>query len=95
MYARLIQGSAADILKKAMADSYAAGIFSVLHPHLTVHDELDVSVPKSKIGLEAFVEMKNIMENCIKIKVPIMVEEEIGESWVELMEFDEKQSILF
>ena len=94
MYARLIQGSAADILKKAMLDNYNAGIFSILYPHLTVHDELDVSVPKTKIGLEAFVEMKNIMENSVKIKVPIIVEEEIGESWVELMKFDEKQAIL-
>lgn len=94
MYARLIQGSAADLLKKAMLDSYNAGIFSVLFPHLTLHDELDVSIPKTKIGLEAFVEMKSVMENAIKIKVPITVEEEIGESWAELMEFDPKQNIL-
>ena len=41
MFCRLIQGSAADLLKKAMLDVYDAGILDVLKLHLTVHDELD------------------------------------------------------
>ena len=37
---RLIQGSAADMTKKAMVDLYKEGIT----PHIQVHDELDISI---------------------------------------------------
>ncbi|GAH11507.1 unnamed protein product, partial [marine sediment metagenome] len=90
MFSRLIQGSAADLLKKAMVDCYEAGVFNVLIPHLTVHDELDSSVPKTKEGKEAFNEKKFIMENCIKIKVPITADLEIGDNWGQLRKHDPK-----
>lgn len=91
MFNRLIQGSAADLLKKAMVDCYEAGIFNVLFPHLTVHDELDSSIPKTKEGIEAFNEQKFIMENCVKLKVPIMADSEIGGNWGQLRKYDPKQ----
>lgn len=84
MFCRLIQGSAADLMKKGMYDTYKAGIFDILPPHLTVHDEIDVSVPKTKEGIEAFVEAKNIMENCIELKVPIIADMEVGQNWADL-----------
>ena len=34
------------------------GLFSVLFPHITVHDELDVSMPETKEGHEAGEELK-------------------------------------
>ena len=37
---KLIQGSAADMTKKAMVELYKEGII----PHIQVHDELDISV---------------------------------------------------
>ena len=37
---KLIQGSAADMTKKAMLELYKEGIT----PHIQVHDELDISV---------------------------------------------------
>jgi DNA polymerase I-like protein with 3'-5' exonuclease and polymerase domains len=37
---KLIQGSAADMTKKAMLDLYREGII----PHIQIHDELDISV---------------------------------------------------
>jgi len=37
---KLIQGSAADMTKKAMIELYKEGII----PHIQVHDELDISV---------------------------------------------------
>jgi DNA polymerase I-like protein with 3'-5' exonuclease and polymerase domains len=37
---KLIQGSAADMTKKAMLDLYEEGII----PHIQIHDELDISV---------------------------------------------------
>ncbi len=88
MYCRLVQGSAADLMKKAMLEIWRAGIFDVLKPHITVHDELDVSVPKTIAGIEAFAEMHRIMETCIEIKVPIKAEAEIGTTWADVKEFD-------
>jgi DNA polymerase I-like protein with 3'-5' exonuclease and polymerase domains len=37
---KLIQGSAADMTKKAMLDLYKEGII----PHIQIHDELDISI---------------------------------------------------
>jgi DNA polymerase I-like protein with 3'-5' exonuclease and polymerase domains len=90
LFNRLIQGSAADLLKKAMYDAYNAGIFNVLIPHLTVHDELDVSVPNNKEGFEALDELANIMEKAIELKVPVKVDVEIGESWGELKDYERR-----
>jgi DNA polymerase I-like protein with 3'-5' exonuclease and polymerase domains len=80
----VIQGTAAEVMKKAMVDAYEAGVFDVLVPHLTVHDELDQSEPDSVAGREADAELTSIMENTIKFHVPILVESERGPSWGEL-----------
>jgi len=90
MYCRLIQGSAADLMKKAMNDCYKAGIFHVLPPHLTLHDEIDVSMPKTKQGLEAAKEMANIMETSIKISVPIKVDPATGLNWADVKKVEWK-----
>lgn len=87
MFNRLIQGSAADINKKAMVNAYNAGLFNVLTPHVTVHDELGVSVPKTAEGIEAYRELKRIMETSVELRVPIVAEAEIGPSWGEVNEF--------
>jgi len=79
---RKLQGSAADLMKKAMVDCYEQGIFaSTGIPRLTVHDELDFSDSGSAEANEAFKEMRHVMETAIKIKVPILVDEERGVSW--------------
>ena len=71
---RLIQGSAADQTKKAMVDVYKElGIV----PLIQVHDELDCSVKNEKQGKQ----IKEIMENCIKLEVPSKVDTEMNESW--------------
>lgn len=80
----VIQGSAADLMKKAMVDCYEAGLYDILFLHLTVHDELDVSVPKTKEGKEAFEEMIHIMETAIKFKVPIIVDHTLIKNWGEV-----------
>lgn len=90
MFNRLIQGSAADLMKKAMRDAYRDGIFNVLIPHLTVHDELDFSVPRTKEGREACVELKHTMETCIKLKVPVVADLEIGPNWADVEEFKQE-----
>jgi len=81
MFCRLTQGSAADLMKKAMVDTYEAGVYDVLPLHLTVHDELDTSVPPTMEGVEAVLELQHIMENCITLDVPIIADIEFGNSW--------------
>ena len=71
---RLIQGTAADQTKKAMVDVYEKlGVI----PLIQVHDELNCSV-KSDIMAE---EIKDIMENCIKMEVPTKVEYKTKNNW--------------
>lgn len=75
----VIQGSAGDIMKKAMVDAYEEGIFEHITPLITVHDELDVSASKEN---EKYVHrLVEIMENCVALKVPLVVELEQGEDW--------------
>lgn len=79
---RLIQGSAADVMKMAMVKIWKSGICDYIRaPRLTVHDELDWSVGKSYKQREAFRESVNIMENAVKMTVPLMVETESGPDW--------------
>jgi DNA polymerase I-like protein with 3'-5' exonuclease and polymerase domains len=73
---RLIQGSAADMTKKAMVELYKEGIT----PHIQVHDELDISVIND---LEA-AKIKDIMENAVDLEVPNKVDYESGPNWGEI-----------
>ncbi len=83
MLNKLIQGSAADILKFALLTAWDAGVFNVLKMHLTVHDENVVSVPYNKIGAEANAELKRIMDMSFhdKLKVPMKAACELGPNW--------------
>ena len=83
MFNRLIQGSAADIMKLAMVQAHKKGLFDVLMPHLTVHDEIDVSVPPTKEGDEALKELHYTMEHAIELEVPLKVDCNTGENWSE------------
>lgn len=83
MLNKLIQGSAADILKFALCQAYTEGIFDILTMHITVHDENVVSIPFNKIGTEAAVRLKEIMDNSFKsvLKVPMKACAEVGPNW--------------
>jgi DNA polymerase I-like protein with 3'-5' exonuclease and polymerase domains len=70
---KLIQGSAADMTKKAMVDLYNEGIV----PHIQIHDELDISV-ESETQAKKIIE---IMENAVTLAVPNKVDYESGDSW--------------
>lgn len=83
MFNRLIQGSAADVMKKAIVDADKKGLFETLILHLTVHDELDVSKPRTKEGDEALEELKKTMEDAVKFDVPIIVDCHTGANWAE------------
>lgn len=83
MLNKLIQGTAADILKQALITADEAGIYDVLTLHLLVHDEQVSSVPFTKEGTEAAVELQHIMGNVYKeqLLVPIKAECELGPNW--------------
>ncbi len=68
---KLIQGSAADMTKKAMVDLYKEGII----PHIQVHDELDISVNNNADKI------KEIMESAVQLEVPNKVDYESGPNW--------------
>lgn len=70
---RLIQGSAADQVKKALVNVYKAG-FDV---RLQVHDELDLFVKNKKEAEEA----AQIMIDSVKLLMPSKVDVEVGKSW--------------
>jgi DNA polymerase-1 len=78
---RRLQGSSADLMKKAMLMCYEGGIFDETGiPRLTVHDELDFSDPGGKDS--AFREMQYIMETAIpEISIPMKADGEIGPDW--------------
>src|SRR6056300_1076597 len=73
---KLIQGSAADMTKKAMLDLYNEGII----PHIQIHDELDISV-ESEEHAKKIIE---IMENAVTLAVPNKVDYESGNNWGEI-----------
>ena len=73
---KLIQGSAADMTKKAMLELYKEGII----PHIQVHDELDLSI-ESKEHAD---KIKEIMEHAVELEVPNKVDYESGPNWGEI-----------
>ena len=79
-----IQGTAADILKKAMVEIYSEfnkrGLKSKML--IQVHDELVCNVRKSELE-EVKQIVKDIMENTFTLKVPLKVDIEIGNNWYE------------
>ena len=79
----LIQGSAADILKKGLLDAWNSGVFNILKMHITVHDENVCSVPKVKEGVEAAAELEACMNNAYKdrLLVPMKAVGGIGDNW--------------
>ena len=79
-----IQGTAADILKKAMVEIYAEfkkrGLKSKML--IQVHDELVFNVVDSELQ-EVENIVKDIMENTFKLSVPLKVDIQVGNDWYE------------
>jgi DNA polymerase-1 len=77
---RKLQGSAADLCKMGMYQCWKDGLFDAVGvPRLQVHDELDFSDPGGKD--EVFREIQHIMENAIKLSIPVIAECEVGPDW--------------
>ena len=73
---KLIQGSAADMTKKAMVDLYKEGLLA----HIQIHDELDFSIESNAQADK----IKEIMEHAVELKVPNKVDYESGPNWGEI-----------
>lgn len=85
---RRLQGSSADLLKRAMHKCYMDGVFQETGvPRLTVHDELDFSDPGGKD--QAFEEMQHIMETTLPLRVPIKADVEAGPDWGHLQDLND------
>ncbi|WP_299089549.1 DNA polymerase I [uncultured Metabacillus sp.] len=77
-----IQGSAADIIKKAMIDMAARLKQEKVQAKLLlqVHDELIFECPREEISiLEKIV--PDVMENAVELAVPLKVDYSYGDSW--------------
>lgn len=77
-----LQGTAADIMKKAMIKIPPALKAANLNARmlLQVHDELIFEVPENEAEATAKL-VKEIMENVVKLDVPLIVETGIGKNW--------------
>jgi DNA polymerase I-like protein with 3'-5' exonuclease and polymerase domains len=70
---RLVQGSAADMTKKAMVLLYEKGIV----PHIQIHDELCLSIDSE----EKAAVVKETMEKALILLIPNKVNYKKGENW--------------
>ncbi|MBR3681561.1 MAG: DNA polymerase I [Clostridia bacterium] len=79
-----IQGSAADIMKKAMINVHRALKAECPEARLVmqVHDELIVEVPSEKAQLVSEI-LRREMENTVSLSVPLTVDVTVGKNWLE------------
>ncbi len=86
---RRLQGSAADLMKKAMLVAWQQGLYKETGvPHVTVHDELGFSDDGSPRMDKLFAEVAHIMENAIPLRVPVLAECERGPDWGHLAKYN-------
>jgi DNA polymerase I-like protein with 3'-5' exonuclease and polymerase domains len=76
---KIIQGSAADMTKRAVVNYYKNGFNKKNPPYLIIHDEIVFGVPLD--GKNNVKEIVRIMENTHQMRVPIVVEPELGKDW--------------
>ncbi len=72
---KLIQGSAADMTKKAMLELHKRGIT----PHIQIHDELDISIPLGEGDNSK--DIITVMEKAVELQIPNKVDYESGPNW--------------
>ena len=79
-----IQGTAADILKKAMIDVDHRLVVDMPSARmiLTVHDELLFEAPRADADAAADL-VREAMANAVTLSVPLDVDVGIGENWKE------------
>lgn len=79
----IVQGGSADIIKKAMVDVFNALRGTQVKMIMQVHDELIFELPEK--DLDAWVpEIKDKMQNAVKLRVPLVVSTKAGPDWYDL-----------
>jgi DNA polymerase I - 3''-5'' exonuclease and polymerase domains len=88
---KVLQGSAADIIKVAMVELDRSGVvdFDNTQLHLQVHDELDFSIPRGEEGVRIKNQIVDIMQEAGKtpmwsgdiMQVPVIAEADLGPNW--------------
>lgn len=98
---KVLQGSSADMTKLAMIEVDKEIDWQESPMHLTVHDELDFSVPRGQRGIQIAENIQDIMQEVTvphvhglrrqldPLTVPIVAEMELGEDWGHCVELDE------
>jgi DNA polymerase-1 len=86
-----IQGTAADIMKQAMINLHAELKQRKLQTKmlLQVHDELVLEAPEEEV-VEAAKLAKEVMCNAFELRVPVKVEVEVGQNWLEMEKVQER-----
>ena len=77
-----MQGTAADLIKKAMLDlaQWQNNTSNMARMIMQVHDELVFEVNQAYIE-EALRNIKQLMENTIQLSVPLSVSIGVGKNW--------------
>jgi DNA polymerase I len=80
-----VQGSAADLIKKAMIDLRAGLGEAQLRSRLIlqIHDELLLEVPEDE-GEKASALVKRVMEGALELDVPLVADARLGRNWAEV-----------
>ena len=82
-----LQGTAADMIKAAMVEIADKVKDPDIRMILQVHDELVFEIKRGK-EKDAVKKVKAIMENVIKLKVPVIVDVSIGRNWGEMKDMN-------
>ncbi len=78
-----VQGAAADLIKMAMIEVDKRIMNSGIKMLLQVHDELVFEVKEDE-AKKWGKEIQIIMENVVKLKVPVKVDVKVGGNWGEM-----------
>jgi DNA polymerase-1 len=81
----VVQGSAADLIKKAMVDLHAELRRRRMAARLIlqIHDELLLELPEHE-GHEAAALVRKVMEEALPLAVPLQVDARLGASWADV-----------
>jgi DNA polymerase-1 len=80
-----VQGSAADLIKRAMIDLHRELAERKMRSRLIlqIHDELLLEVPEGEAE-KARALVKDVMENALRLDVPLVADARLGKSWADV-----------